>query len=97
MQMHMVLACPILTPPSQRNPGSAKSAEFSVGGCHQQCSKSRWPWQSALFQCEGSYRYFKVGVETKERPRINPFCLKMRQWWPPQHKGGVRKSAFPML
>ena len=28
MQMHMVLACPILTPPSHRNPGSAKSAEF---------------------------------------------------------------------
>ena len=30
MQMHMVLACPTLTPPSHRNPGSAKSAEFSV-------------------------------------------------------------------
>ena len=24
-----------------------------------------------------------------------PFSLKTRQWWPPQHKGGVRKSAFP--
>ena len=36
MQVHMVLACPILTPPSHRNPGSAKSAEFSVGDCHQQ-------------------------------------------------------------
>ena len=44
MHMHMVLACPTLTPPSHRNPGSAKSAEFSVGVCHQQCSKSRWPW-----------------------------------------------------
>ena len=44
MQMHMVLAYPILTPPSHRNPGSAKSAEFSVGDYHQQCSKSRWPW-----------------------------------------------------
>ena len=31
MQMHMVLACPILTPPSHRKPCSAKSAEFSVG------------------------------------------------------------------
>ena len=31
MQMHMSLACPILTPPSHKNPGSAKSAEFSVG------------------------------------------------------------------
>ena len=38
-----------------------------------------------------------VGVETKERLRKNPFFLKMRQWWPPQHKRGVRKSAFPML
>ena len=44
MQMHMVLACPILTTPSHRNPGSAKSAEFSVGDCHQQCSGSRSPW-----------------------------------------------------
>ena len=24
-----------------------------------------------------------------------PFSFKMRQWWPPQHKGGVRKSVFP--
>ena len=30
MHMHMVLACPTLTPPSHRNPGSAKSAEFSL-------------------------------------------------------------------
>ena len=44
MHMHMVLACPTLTPPIHRNPGSAKGAEFSVGDCHQQCSKSRWPW-----------------------------------------------------
>ena len=44
MHMHMVLACPTLTPPSHRNPGSAKSAELSFGVCHQQCSKSRWPW-----------------------------------------------------
>ena len=34
MQMHMVLACPILTPPSHRDSGSAKSAEVSVGNCH---------------------------------------------------------------
>ena len=33
MRMHMVLACPILTLPSHRNPGSANSAEFSVGDC----------------------------------------------------------------
>ena len=30
MHTHMVLACPTLTPPSHRNPGSAKSAEVSV-------------------------------------------------------------------
>ena len=44
MHMHMVFACPTLTLPSHRNPGSAKSAEFSVGDYHQKCSKSRWPW-----------------------------------------------------
>ena len=35
MQMHIVLACPILTPPSHRNPCSTKSAEFTVGNCQQ--------------------------------------------------------------
>ena len=24
-----------------------------------------------------------------------PFSFKMRQGWPPQHKGGVRKTVFP--
>ena len=24
-----------------------------------------------------------------------PFSFKMRQWWPPQHKGGVRESVLP--
>ena len=24
-----------------------------------------------------------------------PFSFEMRQWWPPQHKWGVRKSVFP--
>ena len=31
MHIHWVFACPTLTPPSHRNPCSAKSAEFSVG------------------------------------------------------------------
>ena len=29
-----------------------------------------------FFQCEGGHRYFKVDVETKERPRKIPFFLK---------------------
>ena len=44
MHMHMVFACPILTPPSHRNPRSAKSAEVPVGNCYKQCSERRWPW-----------------------------------------------------
>ena len=24
-----------------------------------------------------------------------PFSFRMRQWWPPQHKGGVGESVFP--
>ena len=47
MHMHMVFACPILTPPSHRNPCSAESGEVSVGNCHEQCSKSRWPVSAA--------------------------------------------------
>ena len=26
-----------------------------------------------------------------------PFSFKMRQWWPPQPKGGVKESVFPCL
>ena len=37
--MHMVFAYPNLIPQSLRNPCSAKSAEFSVGNCHDKCSK----------------------------------------------------------
>ena len=44
MHIHMVFACPMLTPPSHRNPCSAESAEVSVGKCHERCSKSLWPW-----------------------------------------------------
>ena len=43
MHIHMVLACPMLTPPSHRNPCSAQSAEFSVvlkGATVQQWSNS---------------------------------------------------------
>ena len=76
MHIYIVSACPIETPPSHRNPRSAKSAELSVGNCHKQCSIRRWPWKSALFQCKGGYRYFNVDVETKERPRKIPFFLK---------------------
>ena len=33
MHMHMVFACPIVTPPSHRNPRSAKSAVILVSIC----------------------------------------------------------------
>ena len=39
MHMHMVFACPILTPPSHRNLCSAKSAEFSVGNFTNNAAK----------------------------------------------------------
>ena len=97
MHMHIFGHAPKLTQPSHRNPGSAMSAELSVGNVTNKAAKGRQPWSAPIFLCEGNYRYFKVYVETKERPRKNPFFLKMRQWWSPQHKGGVRRSAFPML
>ena len=88
---------PKLTQPNHRNPCSAMSAELSVGSVTNKAAKRRQPWRASTFLCEGNYRYFKVDGETKETPRKNPFFLKMRQWWPQQHKGGVRKSALPML
>ena len=26
-----------------------------------------------------------------------PFSFKMRQWWPPQHKGGSKKKCISLL
>ena len=50
--MHVVFAYPNLTSPSLRNPCSAKSAEFSVGNCHDKCSK-RAGHGKALFSSAG--------------------------------------------
>ena len=76
MHMHMFWHAPKLTQPSHRSPGSAMSAESSVGNVTNRAAKEREPWWAPIFLCEGSYRYFKVDVETKERPRKNPFFLK---------------------
>ena len=97
MHMHMFWHAPKLNQPSHRSPGSAMSAESSVGNVTNRAAKERQPWLAPIFLCEGNYRYFEVDVETKERPRKKSLFPKMRQWWPPQHKGGVRKSAFSML
>ena len=70
------------------------SSELSVGNVTNKAAKRRQPCRAPIFLCEGSYRYFKVDVETKERPRKIPFFLKVRQWWPPQHKGGSEKKCF---
>ena len=67
--MPMIFACPTLTPPSIRNPCSAKSVGASVVIVTTNEA-------SALFQCKGGYRYLKVDVETKERPRKTPVFLK---------------------
>ena len=72
--------------------------------CWRECVRCLW-CPCVLCQCcarwtvcrRGGGSVLVVDVETKERPRKNPFFLKVRQWWPPQHKGGVRKIAFPML
>ena len=66
--MHMFWHAPRLTQPSHRSPTSAMSAESSVENVTNRAAKER--------VCEGNYRYFKVDVETKERPRKNPFFLK---------------------
>ena len=94
MHMQIVLACPTLTPTSHRMPGSAKSAKSSVGDCHQQGSKSRCPWYGAPFQCKGSYRYFEVGVETKERPRRKSLFPENATVVATTAQGGSRKKCF---
>ena len=73
------------------------SAELSVGNVKNKAGKKAPAMVSAHFSVLGGYRYYKVNVETKERPRKDPFFLKVQQWWPPHHKGGVGKSAFRML
>ena len=84
---------PKLTQPSHRNPGSAMSAELSVGNVTNKAAKRRQPWRASIFLCEGNYRYFKVDVETKERPRENPFFLKMRRV-ATTAQGGSKKKCF---
>ena len=44
------------------------SAELPVGNVTNSAAKERQPWWAPIFLCEGNYRYFKVDVETKERP-----------------------------
>ena len=38
---------------------------------------------------------FKKMLKPWEGQEKFPFSFEMRQWWPSQHKGGVRKSVFP--
>ena len=37
---------------------------------------------------------FKKMLKPRGGQEKFPFSFLMRQWWPPQHKGGVRKSVF---
>ena len=55
------------------------SAELSVGNVTNTAAKGASHGERPFFQCEGSYRYFKVDVETKERPRKNPSFLNVQQ------------------
>ena len=47
-----------------------------------------------MFLCEGNYRYFKVDVETEERPRNNPFFLKDATVVATTAQGGSKKKCF---
>ena len=51
--MHMVFAYPNLTPPSLRNPCSAKSAEFSVGNCHHKLQQKALAMVKRSFPVQG--------------------------------------------
>ena len=51
MHMHMVLACPTLTPPSHRNPGSTKSAQFSVEVAINNAARGAGHGKALFFQC----------------------------------------------
>ena len=44
MHMHMFWHAPKLTQPSHRSPGSAMSAESSVGNVTNRAAKERQPW-----------------------------------------------------
>ena len=59
MHMHMFWHAPKLTQPSHRSPGSAMSAESSVGNVTNRAAKERQSWRAPIFLCEGNYRYSK--------------------------------------
>ena len=47
-----------------------------------------------FFLCEGSYRYFKVDVETKERPRKKSLFPESATVVATTAQGGSKKKCF---
>ena len=92
--MHMFWHTPNLTQPSQRNPGSAMSAELSVGNATNTAAKRRQPWGGPTVLCEGGYRYFKVDVKTKERPRKKSLFPERATVVATTAQGGSKKKCF---
>ena len=50
-----------------------------------------------FFQCEGGHKYFKVDVETKERPRKIPFFLNCDSGGHHSTRGEYEKVLFQCL
>ena len=70
------------------------SAELSVGNVTNKAAKRRQPWWAPIFLCEGNYRYFKVDVETKERPRKKSLFPERATVVATRAQGGSKKKCF---
>ena len=53
--------------------------------------------QRPLFSVREVIGNFEKMLKPRVGQEIYPFFITMRQWWQPQHKGGVRKRLFPCL
>ena len=70
------------------------SAKLSVGNVKNKAAKRRQPWGASIFLCEENYRYFKVDVETKERPRKKSLFPENATVVATTAQGGSKKKCF---
>ena len=89
---------PILTPyQATAAQGTLRSAVGAVGNFYDKAKTGDCLGAAPIFNVREVISSFTKMLKPWRGQEKYPFFLKMRQWWLPQHKEGVRKSVFPCL